>query len=582
MTMNVLPKKGGKDMKKYLSIVSKKTMWRCAGILALALIGSVLASTWPVQLANIYTDISTGQITTQQQAWIAIAAFGGVYLTAECITILRRVLLDCVIADHESEVRQNSIEKMLKMPVAYNFNQNSGEKTAQLNQGVTGMSQLIKILCNDIFATVLTAACTLVQVVMNAPGLMAGVMLLYLVVTILISLFQIRSQNGIRENIIAQKNRLDGNVCQSISNLELVRSLNAETYERKRLQPAISKISETEQKHHRCMGSFDALKQGCKIFFQIVILLLSFLLISSGKMETGAVITVCLLFQQLVKPIDEVYRFMDETASSLVKAKVLTEVFSEDEDEVFSVHHHDTESESNEIMLNDVLITDPKKTKALAHYDHLCIPGKQVVGLVGPSGCGKTTLVRCLDRFYPYIRGSVHVFGKALEDYTQSELTSDLCYMPQSTFFFSGTIRDNLVYGLNRQVSDKELHEVLKKACILDSLMDKVMESNCENRDVLALEVAEKGENFSGGQRQRLTLARAFLRTPKLFIFDESTANLDGESMGVVLSNLEYHARKHGAGILYISHDDRVVSRCDQVIHLHNLLSKDDGLETAA
>lgn len=582
MTMNALPKKGGKDMKKYISIVSKKTMWRCAGILVLTLIGSVLASTWPVQLANIYTDISTGQITTQQQAWIAIAAFGGVYLTAECITILRRVLLDCVIADHESEVRQNSIEKMLKMPVAYNFNQNSGEKTAQLNQGVTGMSQLIKILCNDIFATVLTAACTLVQVVMNAPGLMAGVMLLYLVVTILISLFQIRSQNGIRENIIAQKNRLDGNVCQSISNLELVRSLNAETYERKRLQPAISKISETEQKHHRCMGSFDALKQGCKIFFQIVILLLSFLLISSGKMETGAVITVCLLFQQLVKPIDEVYRFMDETASSLVKAKVLTEVFSEDEDEVFSVHHHDTESESNEIVLNDVLITDPKKTKALAHYDHLCIPGKQVVGLVGPSGCGKTTLVRCLDRFYPYIRGNVHVFGKALEDYTQSELTSDLCYMPQSTFFFSGTIRDNLVYGLNRQVSDKELHEVLKKACILDSLMDKVMESNCENRDVLALEVAEKGENFSGGQRQRLTLARAFLRTPKLFIFDESTANLDGESMGVVLSNLEYHARKHGAGILYISHDDRVVSRCDQVIHLHNLLSKDDSLETAA
>ena len=451
---------------------------------------------------------------------------------------------------------------MLKMPVSYNFNHNSGEKTAQLNQGVAGMSQLIKILCNDIFATILTAACTLVQVVLNAPGLMAGIMLLYLAVTIIISVFQIRSQNGIRENIISQKNQLDGNVCQSISNLELVRSLNAESYERKRLQPAISQISATEQKHHRCMGGFDALKQGCKILFQIVILMLSIVLISSGKMETGAVITVCLLFQQLVKPIDEVYRFMDETASSLVKAKVLTEVFSEDEDEVFSVVHHDTENESNEIVLSDVLITDPKKTKALAHYDHLSIPGKQVVGLVGPSGCGKTTLVRCLDRFYPYIRGSVH--------------------MPQSSFFFSGTIRDNLVYGLERQVSDAELYDVLKKACILDSLMDKVMENNCETRDVLALEVAEKGENFSGGQRQRLTLARAFLRTPKLFIFDESTANLDGESMGVVLNNLEYHARKHGAGILYISHDDRVVSRCDHIIHLHNLLTKDEIPEAAA
>ena len=569
-------------MKKYLTIISKKTMWRCAGVLTLALISSILASFWPVLLANIYTNISNGQITTLHQGWIAIATFGGVYLTAECITILRRVLLDCVIADHESEVRQNSIEKMLKMPVAYNFNQNSGEKTAQLNQGVTGMSHLIKILCNDVFATILTAACTLVQVVMNAPSLMAGVMLLYLLVTIIISLFQIRSQNGIRENIIAQKNQLDGNICQSISNLELVRSMNAEAYERKRLQPAISKISETEQNHHRCMGGFDTFKQGCKIFFQITILLLSIVLIGSGKMETGTVITVCLLFQQLIKPIDEVYRFMDETASSLVKAKVLTEVFSEDEDDVFSVRHHDVETKSNDIVLDDVLITDPKKGKALAHYEHLLIPSNQIVALVGPSGCGKTTLVRCLDRFYPYIRGSVHLFGKPLEDYTQSELTSDLCYMPQSTFFFSGTIRDNLVYGLDRQVSDSELYDVLKKACILDSLVDKVRESNREPRSVLALEVAEKGENFSGGQKQRLTLARAFLRTPRLYIFDESTANLDGESMGVVLSNLEHHARKHGAGILYISHDDRVVSRCEQVIHLHNCLSNDDSIKAAA
>lgn len=569
-------------MKKYLSIISKKTMWRCAGVILLALIGSVMASVWPVRLAEIYTDISSGQIGTLKQGLLAIGIFGGIYLGAEFIAIFRRVLLDCVIADHESEVRQNSIEKMLKMPVAYNFNHNSGEKTAQLNQGVAGLSQLIKILCNDVFATVLTAVCTLVQVVMNAPGLMAGIMLLYLLVTIAISVFQIRSQNGIREKIIAQKNRLDGNVCQSITNLELVRSMNAETYERQRLQPAISGISATEQMHHRYMGSFDALKQGIKILFQIVILVVSVVLTEAGKMEAGAVITLCLLFQQLVKPIDEVYRFMDETASSLVKVKVLAEVFGEAEDRVFSVCHHDAEKVSGDIVLEDVLITNPQKTEALAHYDHLRIPGNQVVALVGPSGCGKTTLVRCLDRFYPYIRGSVHLFGKALEDYTQKELASDICYMPQNTFFFSGTIRDNLVYGMKRQVSDAELYEALKNACILESLMARVMEGDDGVRDVLELEVAEKGENFSGGQRQRLTLARAFLRRPRLFIFDESTANLDGDSMGMVLENLEHHARKNGAGILYISHDNRVVSRCDQVIRLNNLLREKDLLEIAA
>ena len=230
---------------KYFKLMTNKTKMKCLGIIALAMISSVLASVWPVRLGKIYTEISGGGIATIAQGIVAIATFGLIYLAAECITILRRVLLDCVIATHEAEVRETSVEKLLKMPVSYYAGCLSGEKTAQLNQGVAGLSQLIKILCNDIFATVLTAVCTLVQVVLNAPIIMAGVMVMYLVATLLISVFQIRSQNGIRENIIKQKNGLDGQICQSISNLELIRSMDAEEYERVRLQPAIYKVSAT-------------------------------------------------------------------------------------------------------------------------------------------------------------------------------------------------------------------------------------------------------------------------------------------------------------------------------------------------
>ncbi|MBR2991267.1 MAG: hypothetical protein IKF51_07410, partial [Solobacterium sp.] len=128
-----------------------------------------------------------------------------IYLASEYITIARRVLLDCIIATHESEVRELSIEKLLKMPVSYYSGCLSGEKTAQLNQGVAGFSQLIKIMCNDVFATVLTAVCTLIQVFLNAPGIMVGIMLLYLILTVTISAFQIRSQNGVRENILSRR-----------------------------------------------------------------------------------------------------------------------------------------------------------------------------------------------------------------------------------------------------------------------------------------------------------------------------------------------------------------------------------------
>lgn len=561
-------------MNKYLKLMTNKTKLKCAGIIVLAMISSVLASIWPVKLGELYTDISGGRITGIAQGLAAIVAFGLIYFSAECITILRRVLLDCIIATHEAEIRETSVEKLLKMPVSYYAGCLSGEKTAQLNQGVAGLSQLIKILCNDIIATVLTAVCTLIQVVLKAPIAMAGIMLMYLATTLLVSVFQIRSQNGIRENIIKQKNSLDGQICQSISNLELIRSMDAEEYERVRLQPAIHKVSATEKKHHRYMGSFDCVKQFCKIAFQVIILFASIIMVVNGKMSAGAVISVCMLFQQLIKPIDEVYRFMDETASSVVKAKVLTEVMDSGEDSIFSVKTEVHPASEDDIVLRDVAIKNPEKNKTLAYYDRLCIPGNKVVALCGDSGCGKTTMIRSLTRYYPYTSGAISVFGNDLDGYSQRELTDKLFYMPQKAFFFVGTIRDNLIYGIERTVTDEEMRSALRKACLLDALIEKVSKhSTTTVDDILSYEIGEGGTGLSGGECQRLSLARAFLRKPKLYIFDESTANLDAVTADKVLTNIEEYAKAIKAGVVYISHDKNVVDRCETVICVDNKVS---------
>lgn len=561
-------------MNKYLKLMTDKTKLKCAGIIVLAMISSVLASIWPVKLGELYTDISGGRITGIAQGLAAIVAFGLIYFLAECITILRRVLLDCIIATHEAEIRETSVEKLLKMPVSYYAGCLSGEKTAQLNQGVAGLSQLIKILCNDIIATVLTAVCTLVQAVLKAPIAMAGIMLMYLATTLLVSVLQIRSQNGIRENIINQKNSLDGQICQSISNLELIRSMDAGEYERVRLQPAIHKVSATEKKHHRYMGSFDCVKQFCKIAFQVIILFASIIMVANGKMSAGAVISVCMLFQQLIKPIDEVYRFMDETASSVVKAKVLTEVMDAGEDSIFSVKAGTHPVSGDDIVLRDVAIKNPEKNKTLAYYDRLCISGNKVVALKGESGCGKTTMIRSLTRYYPYTSGTISVFGNDLDGYSQRELTDKLFYLPQKAFFFAGTIRDNLIYGIERKVTDEEMRSALRKACLLDSLIEKVSKhSTTTVDDILFYEIGEGGTGLSGGECQRLSLARAFLRKPKLYIFDESTANLDAVTVDKVLTNIEEYAKAIKAGVVYISHDKNVVDRCDTVIHVDNKVS---------
>src|SRR5699024_4945777 len=110
-----------------------------------------------------------------------------------------------------------------------------------------------------------------------------------------------------------------------------------------------------------CQVLLGALKQLCKISFQVIILVVSIILIANGKMSTGSVITVCLLFQQLIKPIDEVYRFMDETASSVIKAKALLEVISSPSDEVFVIQTSGEDSSNSEIRIDNVVVTNPEK-----------------------------------------------------------------------------------------------------------------------------------------------------------------------------------------------------------------------------
>lgn len=561
-------------MKKYLALLSAKTKAKCGGIILLACIASVFASIWPIRLGDIYTGVSSGELCSITQIVKETIVFGIIFLLAECISIVRRVLLDCVIAEHEAQVREESVEKLLKMPVAYYSGCLSGEKTAQINQGVSGLSQLIKILCNDIFATVFTAVCTLVQVIVHAPGGIAGIIFLYLLITVLISIIQIRSQNGIREKIIARKNALEGQFCQSIGNLELIRAMNAQKYEKKRLKPDIYQISAVEKKHHCYMGMFDCMKQFSKIAFQVIVLLVSALMIGRGDMAPGAVITVCLLFQQLVKPIDEVYRFMDEMASSAVKARILVNVAAAGEDSVFTIASRNQAPEDTGITFNKVIITNPEKDKPLAYYDNLHIPGGKIVAMQGASGSGKTTLMRGLCRYYPYVSGSISLFGHDLELYSQQELSELLFYVPQQAFFFAGTIRENLVYGLGREVSEMELIDALRKVCLLETLVNKVSAKDASaaaiSENILAYRIGEGGAGLSGGERQRLSIARAFLRNPRIYIFDESTANLDEATEKKVLRNIEEYARKNSAGIVYISHDETVIKRCEEVILVEN------------
>jgi ATP-binding cassette subfamily B protein len=159
-----------------------------------------------------------------------------------------------------------------------------------------------------------------------------------------------------------------------------------------------------------------------------------------------------------------------------------------------------------------------------------------VIALLGSTGSGKTTLVNLLPRFYDYTHGHILLDGHELKRYTRRYLRSQIGIVEQEPFLFSRSIRENITYGVNREVSDEEIEAAARAAAI-----HEVIKSFPEGYKTL---VGEKGVTLSGGQKQRVAIARTLLKNPRILIMDDSTSSVDLETEGEIrdaLTNLMHN-----------------------------------------
>ena len=181
------------------------------------------------------------------------------------------------------------------------------------------------------------------------------------------------------------------------------------------------------------------------------------------------------------------------------------------------------------------------------------VRNKETIGIIGGTGSGKSTIVSLIPRFYDADEGSIRVDGKDVKDYQKNELIKKIGIVPQKAVLFSGTIRENLKWG-NEDASDEELYEALKIAQALEVVEDK--------KDKLDETVEQGGRNFSGGQRQRLTIARALVKKPEILILDDSASALDymtDYKLRKAISDLDMT-------IFIVSQRSSSVMNCDRII----------------
>jgi ATP-binding cassette subfamily C protein len=222
---------------------------------------------------------------------------------------------------------------------------------------------------------------------------------------------------------------------------------------------------------------------------------------------------------------------------------------------------------TNGIELNLELATDPLivvNDLSFSYGDRLVLENFKLkvaqgefLGIRGESGCGKSTLLKLMMYFWPLETGEILISGHSVQKINTQSLWHNISYMTQHTEFFEGTIRDNLLIA-KQNSTEAEMRDALDKAAILDFV------DNLEHG--LDTTLAELGDNFSAGERQRFGLARCFLKDTKILLLDEPTSNLDTLNENIILDALKCNS--DGKTVILVSHRESCFKTCDRVIDM--------------
>lgn len=218
---------------------------------------------------------------------------------------------------------------------------------------------------------------------------------------------------------------------------------------------------------------------------------------------------------------------------ALVSAKRINEVLALDPSIAFKEKSKEADGQKGEIEFHDVSFRYTKNSRDVIEHVSFKATAGQTVALIGSTGSGKSTLVNLIPRFYDATEGWIKVDGVNVNDYSHDDLNNKVGYIPQKAVLFSGTIRSNMEFGLSNQapLDDAKIWEALELAQAKDFVEGK--------EKGLDEEVAQGGTNFSGGQKQRLAIARALARKPEILIFDDSFSALDYKTDRILRTELK-------------------------------------------
>ena len=499
--------------------------------------------------ATRYKEYTTGQFI--RGVSVLLAAAVGVAFVSRVAKNFQDYFVNVIVQRLGAEMYSDGIRHSLELPYSVFEDQRSGETLGKLQKVRSDVEKFITLSINMLFTTLVGVVFVMIYALkvhwVIAPAFLLTIPLLGTLSSVLSKRIKV-----IQKEIVSETTALAGSTTESLRNIELVKSLGLAEQEVLRLNATTDKILKLELKKVKYLRSLSFIQGTFVNLLRTSILFLMLYLIFTQRITVGQFFSLFIYSFFIFGPLQELGNIINTYRETEVSLQNFREILAipKDPKPANPVPLENLET----LEFRDVSFQHQSaSTPALTDISFRVKRG-DTIAFVGPSGAGKTTLVKLLVGLYPPKQGEILYNGLASQVIDLDRLRERIGFVTQDAQLFSGTIRENLLF-VRPDATDVECLDVLKKAAAhtLLARADKGLDTV----------IGEGGVKVSGGEKQRLSIARALLRNPHLLVFDEATSSLDSLTEEEISRTMRDVASDRAVMTILIAHRLSTVMHAD-------------------
>lgn len=405
----------------------------------------------------------------------------------------------------------------------------------------------------------LTIMMDTIMAVVGAVVLFNSNKLLFLISVVMLILYGIivfiynKPIKKINRKIMEMNSKVTSQFIETINGIETIKAFNQEENEKEKTDKLYRKFLKRVFNGGVLSLSQQTVTMFVAVVGELVILWVGAMYVIKGELTIGELITFNALLGYFIEPIKNLINLQPSIQTAVVAADRLGEIL-----DIAPEYSSEQGKANNKIEFEKILISNldfryGTRDLVLKNINLEILCGEKIA-FVGESGSGKTTLAKLFIRLYEQEKGSIKFDSCDIREFSINQIRNSVSYISQNTFLFSGTIKENLLFG-NSNTNDNDLSRVCKMCELEEYINSLPLKYNTR--------IEENGKNLSGGQKQRLAIARALIKNPKILIMDEATSNLDY----ITEKTIENTINKFSANMttIIIAHRLSTIKNCDKI-----------------